>query len=137
MLKFRTMRRDAEGDAAQWTTKDDPRRTGVGRFLRRASLDELPQLWNVLKGDMSLVGPRPERPPFVSQFSERFLWYQFRHRIKPGMTGWAQSHGLRGDTPLDDRVEFDNWYIENWSIWLDLKILVLTIRQVIRGDNAY
>jgi lipopolysaccharide/colanic/teichoic acid biosynthesis glycosyltransferase len=137
MLKVRTMRNDAETEGPRWTTKGDPRRTPIGRFLRRTSLDELPQLWNVLKGDMSLVGPRPERPPFATEFSERFVWYRFRHRIRPGMTGWAQSHGLRGDTPLDARVDFDNWYIENWSIWLDLKIMLFTVRQVIRGDNAY
>jgi exopolysaccharide biosynthesis polyprenyl glycosylphosphotransferase len=137
MIKFRTMGKDSELEGPQWTTQDDPRRTKLGRLLRRTSIDELPQLWNVLKGDMSLVGPRPERPPFATEFGERFVWYQFRHRIRPGVTGWAQSHGLRGDTPLDDRVEFDNWYIENWSIWLDLKILVLTIGQVIRGENAY
>jgi exopolysaccharide biosynthesis polyprenyl glycosylphosphotransferase len=137
MLKFRTMRTDSESQGPTRTTKDDPRRTRIGRFLRRASLDELPQLWNVLKGDMSLVGPRPEHLPFATEFTERFAWYGFRHRIKPGLTGWAQAHGLRGDTSLEDRINFDNWYIENWSIWLDLKIMLLTIREVARGDNAY
>lgn len=137
MFKFRTMRADSGQEAAEWTAPDDPRRTRVGRFLRRSSLDELPQLWNVLVGNMSLVGPRPEQPPFATTFGEQLLWYRFRHRIKPGMTGWAQSHGLRGDTPIDDRVELDNWYIENWSIWLDLRILVMTLREVIRGRNAY
>ena len=137
MLKFRSMRPDSEAEGPQWTTRDDPRRTGIGRVLRRTSADELPQLWNVLKGDMSLVGPRPERAPFATEFGERLPWYRFRHRIKPGMTGWAQSHSLRGNTPIDDRVEFDNWYIENWSIYLDLKILFMTIREVLRGENAY
>ncbi|MGH2809031.1 MAG: sugar transferase [Actinomycetota bacterium] len=137
MLKFRTMRSDSEAEGPQWTTENDPRRTRVGRFLRRTSLDEIPQLWNILRGQMSLVGPRPERPPFAMEFSEKFMWYRFRHRIRPGLTGWAQSHGLRGDTPLDARVDFDNWYIENWSIWLDLKIILFTVRQVIRGENAY
>ena len=137
MLKFRSMRQDSESAGPQWTTRDDPRRTGIGRVLRRTSVDELPQLLNVLKGDMSLVGPRPERETFAAEFGERLPWYRFRHRIKPGMTGWAQSNSLRGNTPIDDRVEFDNWYIENWSIWLDLKILLLTIREVFRGENAY
>lgn len=137
MLKFRSMHRDSEPDGPGWTTRDDPRRTGIGRVLRRTSVDELPQLWNVLKGDMSLVGPRPERAPFAAEFGERLPWYRFRHRIKPGMTGWAQSHSLRGNTPIDDRVEFDNWYIENWSVWLDLKILLMTLREVLRGENAY
>ena len=137
MLKFRTMRTDSDVEDAAWTAPDDPRRTRVGRFLRRSSIDELPQLWNVLAGSMSLVGPRPEQPPFATAFDETLLWYRFRHRIKPGMTGWAQSHGLRGDTPIDDRVELDNWYIENWSIWLDLRILVMTLREVARGRNAY
>ena len=137
MVKFRTMRAEPETEDAAWTTPDDPRRTRVGRFLRRSSLDELPQLWNVLAGTMSLVGPRPEQPPFATSFGERLLWYRFRHRIKPGMTGWAQSHGFRGDTPIGDRVELDNWYIENWSIWLDLRILLMTLREVARGRNAY
>ena len=137
MVKFRTMRADAEPTGAAWTSRDDPRRTGIGRVLRRTSVDELPQLWNVIKGEMSLVGPRPEQAPFATEFGERFPWYPFRHRIKPGITGWAQSHSLRGDSSLDARTEFDNWYIENWSIWLDLKILALTLREIVRGENAY
>lgn len=138
ILKFRTMKA-GEGDTAppSFTSKDDPRRTGLGKVLRRASIDELPQLWNVLKGEMSLVGPRPEQPVFVGGFEEELTWYRFRHRIRPGITGWAQSHGLRGNTSIDSRVQFDNWYIENWSIWLDLKIIVLTAREVISGRDAY
>lgn len=138
MVKFRTMAMDAERESGPvWTSVDDPRRTAIGRFLRRTSLDELPQLWNVLKGDMSLIGPRPERPSFVEDFEKDMTWYRFRHRMRPGITGWAQSHGLRGNTSLDSRVQFDNWYIENWSIWLDLKILGMTLREVVRGKNAY
>ncbi|MFN2544503.1 MAG: sugar transferase [Actinomycetota bacterium] len=136
--KFRTMHRDAEKDSGPvWATAEDPRRTRIGRLLRRTSLDELPQLWNVLRGDMSVVGPRPERPPFVDRFSEEVPWYAYRHRIRPGITGWAQSHGLRGNTSLDPRVAFDNWYIENWSLVLDLKIIGKTVREMLRGRNAY
>lgn len=137
IIKFRSMPLDAENVTGPvWAMRADPRPTGVGRFLRRTSLDELPQLWNVLRGDMSLVGPRPERPSFVGEFTRALTWYRFRHRIRPGMTGWAQSHGLRGNTSIDSRVQFDNWYIENWSIWLDVKVLALTVREVIRG-RAY
>ena len=138
MIKFRTMAREAEADTGPvWASEEDPRRTPIGRFLRRTSLDELPQLWNVLVGDMSLVGPRPERPSFVGGFEEEMVWYRFRHRMRPGITGWAQTHGLRGNTSLDSRVQYDNWYIENWSVWLDLKILALTTREVVTGRNAY
>jgi exopolysaccharide biosynthesis polyprenyl glycosylphosphotransferase len=138
IVKFRTMRvADEEEGESSWTERDDPRRTSLGKFLRRTSIDELPQLWNVVTGDMSLVGPRPERPVFVGEFEEELTWYRFRHRIRPGITGWAQSHGLRGNTSLDSRVQFDNWYIENWSVWLDLKILALTGREVVRGRDAY
>ncbi len=138
MWKFRTMTVDAEaGSGAVWTVQNDVRRTPVGVPLRRTSLDELPQLWNVLKGDMSLIGPRPERPTFVDQFSSAYPWYQFRHRIRPGITGWSQTQGLRGNTSLDVRVQSDNWYIENWSIWLDFKILLATVVEVFRGRNAY
>jgi exopolysaccharide biosynthesis polyprenyl glycosylphosphotransferase len=134
MLKFRTMKRDAERETGPtWAVADDPRRTPLGGLLRRTSLDELPQLLNVLLGHMSLVGPRPERPDFVDEFHESIQWYALRHRIKPGLTGWAQSHGLRGNTPLDKRVEHDNWYIENWSIPLDLKILARTSIEMIKG----
>jgi len=137
MWKFRSMRRDAEAETGPvWADHDDPRRTGFGRFLRRSSLDELPQLWNVLKGDMSMVGPRPERPEFVARFSADMRWYRYRLRIKPGLTGQAQALGLRGKTPLDSRVDQDNWYIENWSLALDLRILAGTLVAVVRGENA-
>jgi exopolysaccharide biosynthesis polyprenyl glycosylphosphotransferase len=138
MLKFRTMKRNAEAETGPvWTVPEDPRRTRFGAFLRRTSLDELPQLLNVLRGDMSLVGPRPERPPFVASFSEELGCYADRHRIKPGVTGWAQANGWRGNTDLSPRVEFDNWYIENWSIALDLKILARTIPAVLSRNGAY
>jgi exopolysaccharide biosynthesis polyprenyl glycosylphosphotransferase len=136
--KFRTMHHEAEKDSGPvWAGEGDPRRTRLGRLLRRTSLDELPQLWNVLHGDMSVVGPRPERPPFVTRFSEEIPWYSYRHRIRPGITGWAQSNGLRGNTSLDPRVEFDNWYIENWSLVLDVKIIAKTLREMVFGRNAY
>lgn len=126
MLKFRSMRRNAEENTA-WTTDEDPRRTRFGAFLRKTSLDELPQLFNVLKGDMSLVGPRPELPHFVEQFKDTIPYYMVKHQVKPGMTGWAQVNGYRGDTSIEKRVELDLWYIDNWSFWLDLKILFRTI----------
>ena len=131
------MQVDAEsGTGPVWAEHKDPRRTAFGGFLRRSSLDELPQLWNVMKGDMSMVGPRPERPEFVEQFSADLRWYRFRLRIKPGLTGHAQALGLRGQTPLDTRVAQDNWYIENWSLALDLQILARTVITVIKGENA-
>jgi exopolysaccharide biosynthesis polyprenyl glycosylphosphotransferase len=137
ILKFRTMQRDAESTTGPvWASKGDNRVTSLGRLLRRLNLDELPQLFNVLSGDMSLVGPRPERPPFVESFNETVPWYVYRDRIKPGITGWAQSHGFRGNTSLESRAAFDNWYIENWSIWLDLQILLSTLREVIRGERS-
>ncbi len=138
MLKFRTMRTDAEqASGPVWAQEDDPRVTPLGRALRRWSLDELPQFWNVLRGDMSLVGPRPERQVFVEQFSEQMPRYFERHRVKSGLTGWAQVNGLRGNTSIEDRTLFDLHYVENWSVWLDLRILLMTVHHVLRGENAY
>jgi Undecaprenyl-phosphate glucose phosphotransferase len=129
MLKFRSMRPDAEEETgATWAKENDPRRTRVGVFLRKTSVDELPQLINVFVGDMSLVGPRPERPEFVREFKERFPQYMLRHRVRAGITGWAQVHGWRGNTSLSKRIEYDLYYIENWTLGLDVKILWLTLR---------
>ena len=125
MLKFRSMRVNEASDTA-WSSAGDPRKTRFGSFLRRYSLDELPQLFNVLKGDMSLVGPRPEIPYHVERFKKNIPLYLVRQQIRPGMTGWAQVNGLRGDTSIERRVEYDIWYIENWSLWLDVKILLKT-----------
>jgi exopolysaccharide biosynthesis polyprenyl glycosylphosphotransferase len=128
MLKFRTMVRSAERETGPvWAAPGDPRRTPLGRVLRRTSLDELPQLWNVLRGDMSLVGPRPERPVFIEQFRREIPRYMLRHKVKAGLTGWAQVNGLRGNTSLHQRIEHDIYYIQNWSLGLDLRILLLTI----------
>ncbi len=146
MLKFRTMRPIAEADVtaqaidlppdtAPGGIEGDDRRTRLGTLLRRASIDELPQLINVLKGEMSLVGPRPERPEFAGLFEESVYRYSDRHRVKSGITGWAQVNGLRGKTSLADRVEWDNYYIENWSLWLDLKVLLLTFLAVIHSPR--
>ncbi len=138
MIKFRTMRPDAEvASGPVWTREEDPRVTGVGRWLRRWSLDELPQLWNVLRGDMSLVGPRPERQVFVERFRRQMPRYFERHRVKSGLTGWAQVNGLRGNTSIEDRTLYDLHYVENWSLWLDLRILLMTVHHVLRGENAY
>ena len=126
MLKFRSMRVNAEENTA-WSKDVDPRRTKFGSFIRKYSIDELPQLINVLKGDMSLVGPRPEIPYYVRQFKESVPLYLVRQQVRPGMTGWAQIHGLRGDTSIESRVEYDIWYIENWSLSLDLEILLATV----------
>jgi exopolysaccharide biosynthesis polyprenyl glycosylphosphotransferase len=136
-LKFRSMRPDAEKDGPGWTTRDDPRRTRVGEFIRRFSLDELPQLINVLIGEMSLVGPRPERPVYVEQFRRSIPRYMDRHREKAGMTGWAQVNGLRGDTSIIERTKYDVWYIENWSLRLDLKILIRTLFSMFGKGDAY
>ena len=125
MLKFRSMRQNDEENTA-WTTDEDPRRTKIGAFLRKFSLDELPQLINVLKGDMSLVGPRPELPHFVEQFRESIPYYMVKHQVKPGMTGWAQVNGYRGDTSIEKRIELDLWYIDHWSVELDIQILFKT-----------
>ena len=128
MLKFRSMRSDAEAATGPvWATTDDPRCTPLGQFMRRWSLDELPQLINVLRGDMSLVGPRPERGVFVERFRKRIPNYAQRHQVKTGMTGWAQIHGWRGDTSLRQRIRCDLYYVSHWSLWLDLRILVLTV----------
>ncbi|HWP81546.1 MAG TPA: undecaprenyl-phosphate glucose phosphotransferase [Bacteroidota bacterium] len=138
VLKFRTMRIDAEQKTGPvWARKDDPRVTRVGKFLRRFSLDELPQLLNVLKGDMSIVGPRPERPHFVQQFRKAVPKYLDRHRVKTGMTGWAQVNGLRGNASIEERTRYDVYYVENWSLVFDLKIIFKTIRAVLFGKDAY
>lgn len=138
MWKFRTMRSDAESTTGEgWTTKDDPRKTRIGAFLRRTSIDELPQLWNVLKGDMSLVGPRPERPVFVEQFSKENSAYVLRHHMRTGITGWAQVSGWRGDTSIEKRLEFDIHYVKNWSLLFDIKILFLTVFKGFINKNAY
>jgi Undecaprenyl-phosphate glucose phosphotransferase len=129
MFKFRSMRTDAERDTGPvWTScADDPRRTRLGAWLRRFNLDELPQLWHVLRGDMSLVGPRPERPVFIEEFRHEVPGYMLRHKVRAGLTGWAQVHGWRGDTSLEERVEHDIYYIQNWSLGLDVRILLMTI----------
>jgi len=136
MLKFRSMRQDAEASAT-WTTENDPRRTRMGAIIRKLSVDELPQFINVLLGDMSLVGPRPEQPTYVEQFRRSIPRYMDRHREKAGLTGWAQVNGLRGDTSIAERTKYDLWYIENWSLWLDVKILIRTIFQGLTGRGAY
>ena len=137
IVKFRSMRVDAEATSGPvWAIKDDPRRTRVGTFLRHTSLDELPQIWNVLMGDMSIVGPRPERPTFVREFKHKIPRYMLRHRVKAGITGWAQVHGWRGNTSIKKRIQYDLYYIQNWSLALDLKILWMTLRHALR-HNAY
>lgn len=137
MLKFRTMAVDAEKDGAVWARPNDTRRTGIGAILRSTSVDELPQLVNVLRGDMSLVGPRPERPIFVERFRTQIPNYMLRHKVKAGITGWAQVNGWRGDTSLDRRIEFDLYYIRNWSYSLDWKILFMTLWRGFVNKNAY
>lgn len=138
IVKFRSMYDDAERQTGPvWTKPDDPRVTPLGRFLRRSNIDELPQLWNVLRGDMSIVGPRPERPHFVEQFRHRIPSYMLRHKVKAGLTGWAQVNGWRGDTPLEKRIEYDLYYIENWSVRLDLKIMWLTFVKGFFHKHAY
>lgn len=137
VLKFRSMRPvDESASDSEWQPSEEHRIGKVGRFIRKTSLDELPQLWNVMRGDMSLVGPRPERPHFVEQFEGSIPSYRDRHRVDVGLTGWAAIHGLRGDTSIEDRAIYDNFYIENWSIWLDIKILVRTVSSVVRGMGS-
>lgn len=138
MYKFRTMIEQTEAEEAKgWTTKDDPRVTKIGRFLRRTSLDELPQLFNIFIGQMSLVGPRPERPQFVEKFREEIPRYMIKHQVRPGLTGWAQINGLRGDTSIEKRIEHDLYYIENWTLEFDIKILLLTVFRGFINKNAY
>ncbi|MEN9724099.1 MAG: hypothetical protein RJB38_2085 [Pseudomonadota bacterium] len=138
MLKFRSMRVDAEDlSGPVWARQNDNRRTVLGSFLRSTSLDELPQFWNVLKGDMSLVGPRPERPVFVEKFRNEIPGYMLRHKVKAGITGWAQVNGWRGDTSLEKRIECDLYYIRHWSFWMDVKILWLTVWRGFVHKNAY
>ena len=127
----------ASEEASKWTTKNDVRVTSVGRFIRKTSIDELPQLFNVLKGDMSLIGPRPERPFFVDKFKEEIPRYMIKHQVRPGMTGWAQVNGLRGDTSIRKRIELDLFYIENWSVSFDIRILFLTVFKGFVNKNAY
>ena len=138
IFKFRTMVEEAEKDTGPvWASAEDPRRTKIGVWLRRFNLDEFPQLLNVVLGDMSLVGPRPERPPFVRQFKERIPQYMLRHRVKSGITGWAQVNGWRGNTSIEKRIEYDLYYIENWSLLLDVKILILTLFRGFGQKHAY
>ncbi|WP_166521341.1 sugar transferase [Modestobacter roseus] len=137
VLKFRSLRPvDDTESATNWNISHDDRLSPIGRFLRKTSLDELPQLYNILRGDMSLVGPRPERPHFVDQFRSAYPSYEARHRVPCGLTGWAQVHGLRGDTSIADRARFDNYYIQNWSLWLDIKIILRTVSAVVRGAGS-
>ena len=137
VLKFRSLKPvDDNESRTNWNVKHDDRLGSVGRFMRSTSLDELPQLWNILRGQMSLVGPRPERPHFVDQFSHHIPRYTARHRVPAGLTGWAQAHGLRGDTSIEDRARFDNYYIENWSPWLDIKIVIKTLKQVVQRQGG-
>jgi exopolysaccharide biosynthesis polyprenyl glycosylphosphotransferase len=138
MHKFRTMRANAEAETGPvWAGTNDPRRTWIGQVLRRFSLDELPQLWNVLKGEMSLVGPRPERPVFVEDFKAKLPRYADRHLVRPGLTGWAQVNDLRGQTSVEERLIYDLYYIENWSLAFDLKIILITLFRVFTHKNAY
>ncbi len=138
MYKFRSMKTEIDGsDAKKWTTCDDPRVTSVGKIIRKTSIDELPQIFNVLKGDMSLVGPRPERPFYVEKFKEEIPRYMIKHQVRPGMTGWAQVNGYRGDTSIKKRIECDIYYIENWSAIFDLKIIVRTVFKGFVNKNAY
>ena len=138
MYKFRSMVvQDEKSEKAKWTTKDDPRVTPVGKFIRKTSIDELPQLFNVPKGNMSLVGPRPERPQFVEKFKEEIPRYMIKHQVRPGLTGWAQVNGYRGDTSIRKRIEYDLYYIENWTLGMDFKIILMTFFKGFVNKNAY
>ncbi len=137
MYKFRSMRVDAEQETGPvWAVAGDPRRTRVGAFLRKLNLDELPQLINVIRGDMSLVGPRPERPFFVERFEKRLPDYQRRHAVRPGMTGWAQVNGLRGNTSIRKRTEYDLYYVDHLGLGLDMRVLCMTLKEYVCGRNA-
>ena len=138
MYKFRTMYvQDEAEEAKAWTTKNDPRVTPVGKFFRKTSIDELPQMFNILKGDMSIVGPRPERPQFVEKFREEIPRYMIKHQVRPGLTGWAQINGYRGDTSIRKRIDYDIYYIENWTMGFDIKIIFLTVFRGCMNENAY
>lgn len=138
MYKFRTMEvQKPSQEQKGWTTPNDPRVTGIGKLLRRTSMDELPQLFNILRGDMSIVGPRPERPQFVEKFKEEIPRYMIKHQVRPGLTGWAQVNGLRGNTSIRMRVEYDLYYIENWTMSFDIKIMFLTVFKGLINKNAY
>ena len=138
MYKFRSMGvQPASKEKQAWTTSNDPRVTKIGKIIRKTSIDELPQFFNVLMGNMSLIGPRPERPYFVEKFKEEIPRYMIKHQVRPGITGWAQVNGYRGDTSIRGRIEHDLYYIENWSLWLDIKIVFLTIFKGFVNKNAY
>ena len=138
MYKFRSMEvQDPKKERSQWTTPHDPRVTPIGKFIRKTSIDEMPQFFNILVGDMSLVGPRPERPLFVEKFKEEIPRYMIKHQVRPGLTGWAQVNGYRGDTSITKRIEHDLYYIENWSLGFDFKIMFLTIFKGFINKNAY
>ena len=136
MYKFRSMKvQDPNEEKSEWTTEDDPRKTKIGSFIRKNSIDELPQFFNVLKGEMSVVGPRPERPYFVEDFKETIPKYMIKHQVKPGLTGWAQIHGCRGNTSIKKRIKYDIEYVENWHMGLDLGIMIKTALK--KNPNAY
>ena len=138
MYKFRSMHVQTDDEEReQWTTKNDPRKTKWGAFMRKTSIDELPQFFNVLKGDMSVIGPRPERPYFVEKFKEEVPRYMIKHQVRPGITGWAQVNGYRGDTSIEERINHDLYYIENWTFAFDLRIIFLTIFKGFINKNAY
>ena len=137
VYKFRSMRTDAEKNGAVWAAANDARVTRVGKFIRKVRIDELPQIWNIIKGDMSFIGPRPERMTFVKQLKEHIPYYSLRHTVKPGLTGWAQINGYRGNTSIRKRIEYDLYYIENWTLGLDFKIMFLTVFKGFINKNAY